>query len=89
MSNSATQWIDSAAQGRKGWRLGAMIALFTLTTGLLAGCIEPTDENGKAFRDAASDSLQTGLTSIATGVISGVFAVVDVEEATGGTDAGQ
>ncbi len=48
------------------------LALLGLT--LLAGC---DSEMAKEFREVASPSLQSGISSILDGVVDGVFAVVD------------
>lgn len=62
---------------RLGWRgLALSGASLMASAGLSAGCNE--DEALRAFRDAASGSLQDGLTSIAGGVIDGAFAVFEL-----------
>ncbi|HMQ15177.1 MAG TPA: hypothetical protein PKC49_04310 [Phycisphaerae bacterium] len=51
-------------------------AALVAAAALCGGCNE--DEALRAFRDAAASSLQSGLTSIASGVIDGAFAVFEL-----------
>jgi hypothetical protein len=54
----------------------AVLAL--AATGLVAnvGCDE--EEAGRAFRDAATSNLQSGLKSMLDGIVDGMFAVFDL-----------
>lgn len=56
-------------------RPGAVLALAALG-GLMTGC--NSDEAMRAFRNAASSSLQTGVTAILTGLVDGAFAVFEL-----------
>lgn len=54
----------------------AIVALLAVTLVSGTGCDE--EEAGRAFRDAASSSLETGVKSILDGVIEGMFAVFEL-----------
>jgi hypothetical protein len=53
------------------------IATLTGTLPLLSGC---PDDVQREFRDAAGDSLQSGVNAILDGFVEGFFAVLEPEE---------
>ena len=66
----------------------AALALAAASLVVNTACDE--EEAGRAFRDAASSSLQSGLKSITDGVIEGMFAVFDLgadQDGSGGTSS--
>lgn len=64
-------WAD---RSRRRAQVGGLLGLVALAAA--AGC--NTDEAMRAFRDASLTNLQAGLTSVATGVIDGLFAVYEL-----------
>ena len=62
---------------RRMCRSGAGIAALTLVLAGAAGCERATTDLAKEFRAAAAPSLQAGIQSIASGIIDGVFALVE------------
>ena len=68
-------------------RISAIAALFVLTAATLGGCPDADSDAAKAFRDAASSTVEAGIKQVADGFISGVFALVEPEDATS-TDSG-
>jgi hypothetical protein len=54
----------------------AILALLVATLAFGTGCDE--EAAGRAFRDAASGSFQSGLQSIVNGVIDGMFAAFEL-----------
>ncbi len=68
---------------RKARAAGALLAVST-TPFLMGGCND--EESLRAFRDAASTSLETAVNSFFDGVVSGAFAVFDLG-AEGAADA--
>ena len=77
---------NQKSTGRIGRRTlymcGAVLALSTLGLAFTTGC---SDTVIQQFRSAAADQLQTGLQSIMTGVISGIFNVVTPVDSTNGS----
>lgn len=63
---------------RRGAILAGLLAL--LVTG--PAC---DDAISQEFRGAALSSIESGVQSIATGVIDGIFSIVEPDDATGGT----
>ena len=61
---------------------GAGLALCGLLVGL-TGCPDPSSDLGKAIRDAASPSLESGVRSIADGLISALFTAIDTQTTSG------
>ena len=55
---------------------GAAVALGGSSLMRISAC---TGDLGMEFRNAAGDSIQTGVQSIVTGVIDGLFTVLDPE----------
>jgi len=54
----------------------AVLALVAATFVMGTGCDE--EEAGRAFRDAATSSLQTGLKTALDGIVDGMFAVFEL-----------
>jgi hypothetical protein len=77
----------SGGTGRRGRGFCATGAALVALAALLAGVAGCDDAMMKEFRGAATDSLQTGMTSIADGVISGLFAIVQTDSSSS-TDTG-
>jgi hypothetical protein len=64
------------------------LALAVATLPMSTGCDE--EEAGRAFRDAASSELRSGLKSIMDAVIDGMFAVFELSaEGDGGTTSSE
>ncbi|MFO0839868.1 MAG: hypothetical protein U1D55_15255 [Phycisphaerae bacterium] len=74
MHSGARKASSSAKIARKIGTAGAIVALAAIVAS--AGCND--DEAQRAFRQAASSQLKTGLTSVVDGIVSGAFAVFDL-----------
>ncbi len=57
---------------RTAWTQVLALSISTLVLGGLSGC-----EAGREFRAAAVPALQTGVTQILTGLLDGIFAVIE------------
>jgi hypothetical protein len=55
-------------------RTGHIVAALAATVILISGC---DGKLGKEFRSTAASSLESGLTTVVTGLIDGAFAVYD------------
>lgn len=53
-----------------------------------SACMSASCTFGREFRDAAIPSLQTGVTSILTGLVNGVFAAIEPEPDADGPNGG-
>lgn len=74
METEAKRKFGSGCGGRRFRTAGAVAALLVLPVVFGAGCGDKADEK---FRDAAFDSVESGIKSILDGIISGVFAIND------------
>lgn len=79
---------QSSAGGRskRGGRAGSAIAIAFVALGGATGCNE--DEALRAWRDAATPALETGLKAIFDGIIEGAFAAADVGTSNESADQG-
>ncbi|MBN2445562.1 MAG: hypothetical protein JXO22_02480 [Phycisphaerae bacterium] len=75
--NQITPHTDSTSTGRSRRHVGALIALLSLTCGLLGGCPDATSEIEKEFRAASGDAIESAFQDLASGVISGLFAIYE------------